>query len=52
MADTPQDPITALAEGATQLHELFVAHMEAGFTEAQALQIIIAIITVGARGNG
>lgn len=50
MPDTPQDPITALAEGAAQLHELYTAHVNAGFTEAQAMQIVLAIITGGMRG--
>lgn len=36
----PEDPITQLAEGAAQLHELFVSYMNAGFTESQALFLI------------
>jgi len=30
MGDTPVDPITALAEGAAGIAELFRAHVEAG----------------------
>lgn len=43
----PQDPVGALAEGADQLHELFSAYVNAGFTRVEALQIIIAVITRG-----
>lgn len=50
--DTPQDPITNLAAGAAQLHELYTSYTGAGFTEDQALQLIIAILTAGMRGNG
>jgi hypothetical protein len=49
--DTPQDPITDLAAGAAQCHELFVSYVEAGFTEAQALQIVIGILTAGLGGG-
>lgn len=41
---TPDDPMTALAEGAAQAHELFSAYMDAGFTRPEALQITIGII--------
>lgn len=40
----PQDPIGQLAEGAAQLHELFMSYVDAGFTRSEALQIIIGII--------
>ena len=40
-----QDPITVLGEAAAQLHELFRSYVEAGFTEDQALKLIIAIVT-------
>ena len=43
--DGPLDPISALAEGAAQLHELFMAYVNADFTRAEALQIIIAMVT-------
>jgi hypothetical protein len=35
----PQDPMTALAEGAAQMHEMFLAYQQAGFTEQQALYL-------------
>jgi hypothetical protein len=52
MADDPEDPITLLAEGAAQLHELFTAYVNAGFARPEALQIVIGIITAGAGGAG
>jgi hypothetical protein len=35
-----QDPMTALAEGAAQMHEMFLSYQQAGFTEQQALYLI------------
>lgn len=46
MADgLPQDPVTALTEVAVQQHEMFIAWAAAGFTEAQALDLLKAFIT-------
>lgn len=39
-----ESPITVLAAGAAQLHELFQAYLGAGFTEDQALRILIGIL--------
>jgi hypothetical protein len=36
----PQEPLTALAEGAAQMHEMFLAYIQAGFTEQQALYLV------------
>lgn len=47
----PADPLTDLAASAAQLHEAFEAFVAAGFTEAQAMQMVCAIIT-GSQGNG
>jgi hypothetical protein len=41
----PVEPMTELAEGAAQQHELFTAYVNAGFTRPEALGIVIAIIT-------
>lgn len=41
----PEDPITQLAAAAAQLHELYTAYLEAGFTEAQAFELTKAILT-------
>ena len=35
----PADPVTALAEGAAQIHELFQAYLDAGFAADQALYL-------------
>jgi hypothetical protein len=40
----PPDPITVLMAGAVQMHELYLAFMKAGFTEDQALRLVIAVI--------
>lgn len=45
--DTPASPLTDLAAGAAQLHELFTSWMDAGFTEQQALRLLIGMITNG-----
>lgn len=41
----PEDPMTALSEAAAGMHELFSAYVNAGFARAEALQIVIAIMT-------
>jgi hypothetical protein len=43
----PQDPLTELAAGAAQLHEVFLSYVGAGFSEAQAMQIVIAVLAAG-----
>jgi hypothetical protein len=47
----PPDPISVLAAAASQLHELFRAYVASGFTEAQALQIVISVLTVSLGGG-
>lgn len=37
---TPDDPFTELGQFAHQLHEMFLAMVEAGFTESQALYLM------------
>jgi hypothetical protein len=32
--------MTALGEGAAQMHEMFLAYVESGFTEQQALYLV------------
>lgn len=41
----PPDPITALAASAVQLHELLRANVAAGFTEQQAMQIVLTVLS-------
>jgi hypothetical protein len=42
MSDDMQvpDPMTAMAEGAAQLHEMYTAYMDAGFTEQRAFDLV------------
>ena len=52
MPDGPADPLTELAKGAAQAHELFMAYVDAGFTRQEALQIVIGMITAGIATQG
>ncbi len=45
MSSEPNDPITPLTAGAAEQHEMFLAWIAAGFTEAQALELMKAAIT-------
>ncbi|MFI0894882.1 hypothetical protein [Streptomyces sp. NPDC020983] len=45
MPEMPADPMSALAEGAAQTHEMYEAYVRAGFTEDQAMQLTIAVLT-------
>ena len=40
MANDPGDPITNLAAGVAQAHELFLTLVKGGFTEGQALYLV------------
>lgn len=43
MSPQPGDPISPLIEAMASMHELFLAAVASGFTEAQALQIVIGL---------
>jgi hypothetical protein len=43
--DAPEDPLTLLQAGAMQQHEMYLAWVTAGFTEAQALKLLKAVVT-------
>lgn len=45
--DQPADPLTSLAAAAVQMHELFTAWVSAGFTDAQAMQLLCALLAAG-----
>lgn len=47
----PEDPVTELAASAVQLHELHLAYLAAGFTEAQAMELIKALLMASVGGN-
>ncbi|MGW1498961.1 hypothetical protein ACWCQW_10385 [Streptomyces mirabilis] len=51
MSDEIPDPITDLAALAAQHHEAFLAWMEAGFTEHQALELLKTVIRGGLAGG-
>ena len=37
------EPVTPLAEGAAQAHEIFPPYVDAGFTPEQAMQLLLAV---------
>lgn len=41
--ELPDSPMTALAEGAAQIHEMYAAYMDAGFPEQRAFELVTAI---------
>jgi hypothetical protein len=51
MPDNPQPPLTELAAAAVQQHELYRSWVDAGFTEDQAMILLVAILT-GRVGGG
>ncbi|MGW2520460.1 hypothetical protein ACWC09_26295 [Streptomyces sp. NPDC001617] len=51
MPDDHDSPITELAAMAAQNHELYTAYVDAGFTDQQAMQLLIAIVTAGMGGG-
>lgn len=52
MNEMPANPLTALSEAAAQLHELFQAYAQAGFTEKQALYLTACIACGGPKEQG
>jgi hypothetical protein len=42
--DLPPDPVTAMAEGAAQLHELYASYVAAGFRRREALELVKAVM--------
>ena len=46
MSDTPEDPISELSTGAIQVHELFSAYVNAGFTRPEALDLVLTILSI------
>ncbi|MFF7142256.1 hypothetical protein ACFZB5_13540 [Streptomyces nodosus] len=51
MPDETDSPLTELAAMAVQNHELYTAYVHAGFTETQAMQLLIAIVTASLGGG-
>lgn len=49
----PESPLTQLAGAAVQQHELFMSWVNAGFTRAEAMQLLLAAFTTMIlRGQG
>ena len=49
------DPISVLATSAIQVHELFSAYVQAGFTRPEALELVNTILSIamlGQQGKG
>lgn len=46
------DDTTPLADAASQMHELFMAYVTAGFSRLEALQLVIAVATAGIKRDG
>jgi hypothetical protein len=47
VTDEPESPFTQLAEGAIQLHEWYRSMREAGFTESEAVAIVVGVLRPG-----
>ncbi len=42
--DSPSDPFTALAQAATQMHELHLSYVAAGFTPDESIKLLAAMV--------
>ena len=51
MSNEPQDPFSALAEGAAQVHELYLAWLGAGFAPDQAIYLVATILAASMRAG-
>ena len=51
MGDRTNEPLTPMQESTAQVHELFTSLMEGGFTEDQALRMVVLFIVEQSRGN-
>jgi hypothetical protein len=48
----PADPLSTLAQGAVAMHELFSAYTAAGFSQEQALTLLIGTVVQHIRQGG
>ena len=51
MSEDQTSPMTPLMEGSIAVHETFVSYVKAGFTEAQAMQLMAAHIAASGGGE-
>jgi len=42
--DMPVDPVTQLAAGVTQLHEVYMSYLYAGFTPHQSMILVCEVL--------
>jgi len=45
------EPPARQRQAAQELYQLYISYIQAGFTEAQAMQMLCAILTGVAKGN-
>ena len=48
--DGPSDPFGPMALAAAGMHQIFLAYVEAGFTEPQALYLLGQMLAASVRG--
>jgi hypothetical protein len=44
MSDEPDEPMTALEESASGIHEMFLSFLAGGFTREEAIQLLAEIV--------
>ena len=52
MTDSPNDPMTVMAEGAASMRETYVTFREAGFTRSEALELLGMIMKAAFETEG
>lgn len=45
------DPFTTMNEGAIAAHEMFLSLKKAGFTQEEALELVLGVLVAGAGGK-
>jgi hypothetical protein len=48
---SPEDPISPLAEAAVSMHEIVLVYVQAGFSRAEAIQIVTTLMAAKIRGE-
>ncbi|MGO2807926.1 hypothetical protein ACTXL8_05455 [Glutamicibacter arilaitensis] len=51
MSTSPDSPISQMLAGAIQMHEMLVAYVEAGFTRAEAMEILKTMVAEQVRNE-
>lgn len=50
--DDSVDPIGPIAQELIQMHEVYLAAIKAGFTESQAMQVVLEVLSNALKGTG